>query len=147
MNTTSFYLTPELKSKLVNLAIFVNGKFEPFVNQVNVFETDPSQCKYLFCSGFPFRHYEIYPPTPFFCKVRLNLGGIGIYSSINDYLTLLRHLLQIKGKEGIFTPQFFSALFSLLFPKSAKHYLTQSSRPKPLKKYSHLLFHYPPSPL
>ena len=47
MTTTSFYLTPELKAKLVDLAIFVNGKFEPFVNQVNFIEQDPSQCKYL----------------------------------------------------------------------------------------------------
>ena len=46
MTTTSFYLTPELKAKLVNLAVFVNGKFEPFVNQVEIFEQDPSQCKY-----------------------------------------------------------------------------------------------------
>ena len=48
MINTSFYLTPDLKSKLVNLAIFVNGKFEPFVDQVDLFEQDPSQCKYLF---------------------------------------------------------------------------------------------------
>ena len=42
MTTASFYLTPELKAKLVNLAISVNGKFEPFVNQVKVIEQDPS---------------------------------------------------------------------------------------------------------
>ena len=47
MTTTSFLLTPELKTKLVNLAVSVNGKFEPFVNQVEVVEPDPSQCKFL----------------------------------------------------------------------------------------------------
>ena len=60
MTTASFYLTPDLKSKLVNLAIFVNGKYEPFVNQVSFIEQDPSQCKYLFCSGYFSRRYLIY---------------------------------------------------------------------------------------
>ena len=52
MTTTSFYLTPELKAKLVNLAISVNGKFEPFVNQVKLIEPDPSQRKQLFYCPF-----------------------------------------------------------------------------------------------
>ena len=52
MTTASFYLTPELKAKLVNLAISVNGKFEPFVDQVKIIEQDPSQCKYLFRCPF-----------------------------------------------------------------------------------------------
>ena len=66
MTTTSLYLTPELKAKLVNLAISVNGKFEPFANQVEFIEQDPSQCNYLFCCLF--RWYLIYSPTPFFAK-------------------------------------------------------------------------------
>jgi CubicO group peptidase (beta-lactamase class C family) len=53
MTTTSFFLTPELESKLVNLAISANGKFEPFVNQVELVEQDPSQCKFLFYCPFP----------------------------------------------------------------------------------------------
>jgi hypothetical protein len=29
--------------------------------------------------------------------VRAHLGGVGLYASQKDYLTVLRHLLQIKG--------------------------------------------------
>ncbi|KAF8801687.1 beta-lactamase [Phlegmacium glaucopus] len=77
MTSTSFYLTPELKAKGINLAFPVNGKLEPLVNQVKLIEQDPS-------------------------RVKLHLGGTGLYSSMKDYLTLLRHLLQIKGKEEFF---------------------------------------------
>lgn len=31
-------------------------------------------------------------------KVHVYLGGVGVYSSLKDYLTLLQHLLQVKGK-------------------------------------------------
>lgn len=50
----------------------------------------------------------LFPPYALFRKVKLRFGGAGLYSSIKDYLTLLRHLLQIKGKE-------VSSLTSLIF--------------------------------
>ena len=38
MTDTSFYLTPALKSRLIKLALPVNGKLEPVVNQTKVIE-------------------------------------------------------------------------------------------------------------
>jgi len=32
-----------------------------------------------------------------FPAVTAHLGGVGVYSSLRDYLTVLRHLLQILG--------------------------------------------------
>lgn len=29
--------------------------------------------------------------------VAIHLGGVGLYASLRDYLTILRHLLQING--------------------------------------------------
>ena len=49
--------------------------------------------------------------------MKLHLGSVGLYSSMKDYLTLLRHLLQIKGKEF----EVSSSLFiQLLFFKLGK---------------------------
>ena len=78
----------------------------------------------------------IYAPSLllFLQKVKLHIGGAGIYSSMKDYLTLLRHLLQIKGKEVSLIPPFFSALYiyiyNFFFQKSEKHRQTQFFRPK-----------------
>jgi len=72
MTSPSFYLTPELKAKAVNLAFPSNGKLELFTNQAKVIEQDAS-------------------------RVKLHFGGVGLYSSMKDYLTLLRHLLRIKA--------------------------------------------------
>jgi len=104
MTTTSFYLTPELKAKAINLAFRVNGELEPFVNQTKLIERDPSRGKHFTAfSLLMFVHFNpSLPPFFFFCcfaKVKLHFGGIGLYSSMKDYLTLLRHLLQIKGEE------------------------------------------------
>lgn len=45
MTSTSFYLTPELKAKAIKLAFPVNGKLEPFVNQTEIIEQEPSRGK------------------------------------------------------------------------------------------------------
>ena len=48
MNSTSFYLTPELKARTIRLTFPKDGKFEPFVNQTKFIEQEPSRCKHLF---------------------------------------------------------------------------------------------------
>ncbi|KAF7336865.1 hypothetical protein MVEN_02122800 [Mycena venus] len=72
ITSASFYLTPPLKDRLIpllqrNESGIVQKWKGPFV-----FDQDPAH-------------------------VRVHLGGVGLYSSQKDYLTLLRHLLQIKG--------------------------------------------------
>ncbi|KAF8152902.1 beta-lactamase/transpeptidase-like protein [Crassisporium funariophilum] len=69
--TSSFYLTPELESKLVGLTFRRDGKLEPWADHTKLIERDPS-------------------------KVMRHLGGVGLYSSLKDYLTLLRHLLHMR---------------------------------------------------
>ncbi|KAJ3505256.1 hypothetical protein NLJ89_g7511 [Agrocybe chaxingu] len=73
LKSASFYLTPDLKSKLVDLSYRRDGKLEPWADQVPVGERDPA-------------------------KINRHFGGVTFYMSLNDYLTLLRHLLQIHGK-------------------------------------------------
>jgi len=73
---TSFFLTPDLKERAVDLAYRdAKGTLHPWANQLDIIEQDHT-------------------------KVRVLLGGIGLYSSMRDYLKLLRHLLQINaGRE------------------------------------------------
>jgi len=40
---------------------------------------------------------KIDPSTLTFPEVTGHLGGVGVYSSLKEYLDLLRHLLQILG--------------------------------------------------
>jgi len=69
----SFYLTPDLKERAVNLAYRdENRNLHPWANQVEIIEQDPT-------------------------KVRVHLGGVGLYTSMRDYLKLLRHLMQIHA--------------------------------------------------
>jgi hypothetical protein len=53
MTNTSFYLTPELKAKLINLTIPSNGKFELFMDHAKVIEQEPSKGKRLAYYSFP----------------------------------------------------------------------------------------------
>jgi len=70
---TSFFLTPDLKERAVDLAYRdANGTLHPWDNQIEIIEQDPT-------------------------KVRVLLGAIGLYSSMRDYLKLLRHLMQIHA--------------------------------------------------
>jgi len=70
---TSFFLTPDLKERAVNLAFRdANGTLHPWANQIELIEQDPT-------------------------KVRVCYGGVGLYSSMRDYLKLIRHLMQIHA--------------------------------------------------
>ncbi|KJA25269.1 hypothetical protein HYPSUDRAFT_199807 [Hypholoma sublateritium FD-334 SS-4] len=73
MESCSFHLTPQLKQRFVELAYRnEDGRLVPWSGQIGVIEQDPE-------------------------KVRLHLGGVGMYSSMRDYLKLLRHILQINA--------------------------------------------------
>ncbi|KAJ6512901.1 beta-lactamase/transpeptidase-like protein [Mycena sanguinolenta] len=75
ITSASFYLTPSLKDRLLPLAQRnENGVVERW-NAPPVFDQDPTH-------------------------VRVHLGGVGLYSSQKEYLTVLRHLLQIKGESS-----------------------------------------------
>jgi CubicO group peptidase (beta-lactamase class C family) len=82
MESSSFYLTPNLRERLVDLTFRDNGgPHQHWANQMEIIEQDPD-------------------------KVRLLLGGAGIYSSMRDYLKILQHLLQIKVGYPITNPIF-----------------------------------------
>ncbi|KAJ3527935.1 hypothetical protein NMY22_g9599 [Coprinellus aureogranulatus] len=69
----SFYLTPSLRADLVRLTFRdPDGKIVPWAGQTPIIEQDPE-------------------------KVFAHLGGVGLYTSMRDYLTLLRHILRVKG--------------------------------------------------
>ncbi|KDR77296.1 hypothetical protein GALMADRAFT_96063 [Galerina marginata CBS 339.88] len=90
MATTTFYLTPELRENLVQMTYRrKDGKLEKWTNQLGTIEQDPE-------------------------KMHVLLGGIGLYSGLKDYLTLLRHLLLINSglaKNPILTIDKVSSLF------------------------------------
>lgn len=93
METSSFYLTPNLKRRLVDLSFRApDHSLNPWADQIPIMEQDPEK-------GLQDAHvyksitYD-HPPL-----VRLHLGGVGMYSSMRDYLKILRHILQIHGKE------------------------------------------------
>ncbi|KAJ7039365.1 beta-lactamase [Mycena alexandri] len=72
ITSASFYLTPALKDRLFPLSkANASGVLEPWKGPPLI-EQDPT-------------------------RVRVHLGGVGGYASQKDYLTLLRHLLQIKA--------------------------------------------------
>jgi len=73
ITSASFYLTPELKKKSVPLVFREpDGKIVPWASQVPLIVQDPEQ-------------------------VHLHMSGVGIYCSMNDYLTILQHILQIRA--------------------------------------------------
>ncbi|KAJ6492576.1 beta-lactamase [Mycena vitilis] len=72
ITSASFYLTPELKDRLLPLAFRTkSGVIENWKGPSPI-DHDPAH-------------------------VRVHFGGVGLYASEKDYLTLLRHLLQIKA--------------------------------------------------
>ncbi|KAJ6492574.1 beta-lactamase/transpeptidase-like protein [Mycena vitilis] len=72
ITSASFYLTPELKDRLLPLAYRTkNGVIENWKGPSPI-DHDPAH-------------------------VRVHMGGAGLYASEKDFLTLLRHLLQIKA--------------------------------------------------
>ncbi|KAJ6512620.1 beta-lactamase [Mycena sanguinolenta] len=91
ITSMSFCLSPSMQEKLLPLSYRKDGKLERWGNRPPMFDRDPA-------------------------KVRVHLGGVGLYGSQKDYLALLTHLLQIKADcasaailshasvESIFTP-------------------------------------------
>ncbi|RDB17129.1 Acyltransferase mlcH [Hypsizygus marmoreus] len=73
ITSASFYLTPELQKDSVGFSFRgPDGTIAPWADQVPLMVRDPAQ-------------------------VHLHLGGTGLYCSMKDYLTLLRHLLQVHA--------------------------------------------------
>jgi len=73
----SFFLTPDLRERVVNLTYRdENGNLHPWANQVEIIEQDPT-------------------------KVRVLLGGVGLYVSMRDHLKLFRHLMQIHAGQEV----------------------------------------------
>ncbi|KAJ7505439.1 beta-lactamase/transpeptidase-like protein [Mycena galericulata] len=73
ITSASFYLTPDLKERILPLSVRdADNKLVRFNNQVPIINQDPE-------------------------TTNVHFGGVGLYSSLKDYLTLLRHLLQIKA--------------------------------------------------
>ncbi|KAF8873803.1 beta-lactamase/transpeptidase-like protein [Gymnopilus junonius] len=87
--SASFYLTPDLKTRLVDLTYRRNGNMEAWAGQSKLIEQGPA-------------------------KVKRHMGGVGLYASLRDYLTLLRHILQIhKGtaKNTLFSAEIIRSVF------------------------------------
>jgi len=96
---TSFYLTPAMKQNLVPITFrrHEDGVLEKWDNQLKVIEQDPEKMKVL-------------------------LGGIGLYSTLEDYLILLQHLLGIEAgsaKNPILSVGSVSDLFKPTLPANA----------------------------
>ncbi|KAF8873374.1 beta-lactamase/transpeptidase-like protein, partial [Gymnopilus junonius] len=82
---SSFYLTPELKERFVDLSWREkDGSLSPWSNQETIIERPPNVCNPL--------------------HIQLHLGGVGLYSSMRDYLKLLRHLLKINAGIPVANP-------------------------------------------
>ncbi|KAJ7745677.1 beta-lactamase/transpeptidase-like protein [Mycena metata] len=92
ITSASFYLTPVMKARLLPRAYRnKDGVLERWKGPPP-FEEDPA-------------------------KLQMNYGGMGLYASQKDYLTLLRHLLQIKADTltaatPILSPASVEALFT-----------------------------------
>ncbi|PPQ74395.1 hypothetical protein CVT26_000946 [Gymnopilus dilepis] len=94
----TFHLTPELEKDLVQLTYRrKDGKLEKWAGQLGVIERDVE-------------------------KMRVLLGGIGLYSTLKDYLALLRHVLLIEaGQEtqGILRVETAKSLFVPSIPEGS----------------------------
>ncbi|KAJ7695988.1 beta-lactamase/transpeptidase-like protein [Mycena rosella] len=74
ITSASFYLTPDLKERLLPLSVRDSeGKLAMWNNEPKIIDQDPE-------------------------NTNVHFGGVGLYSSLKDYLAVLRHLLQIKGR-------------------------------------------------
>jgi hypothetical protein len=89
---TSFFLTPDLKDRAVNLAFRdANGTLHPWANQIEIIEQDHTK-------GIQKKFFSYRWSSSSHWSVRVLFGSVGLYSSMRDYLKLLRHLMQIHGK-------------------------------------------------
>lgn len=109
MESCSFHLTPELKHRLVELAYRNDdGSLVPWSGQISVTEQDPEKGN---VSRLPQSGERAFDQIP--TSVRLHLGGVGMYSSMRDYLKLLRHILQINGMARYFFAHHLHDLYSI----------------------------------
>jgi len=100
---SSFYRTAELNAKSLPMTYRRDGKLERWADQGRLVEQDPS-------------------------KVPAHLGGVGVYSSLRDYLTLLRHLLQIlagKATDPILKVETVQSMFVPTLPEGGCQALAQ----------------------
>ncbi|KAF9545521.1 beta-lactamase/transpeptidase-like protein [Agrocybe pediades] len=80
MDSASFLLKPELRSRLIDLAFRAkDGSLHRWADQIVITEQDPE-------------------------KVKVFMGGVGIYCSMRDYLKLLRHVMQINAGVAVENP-------------------------------------------
>ncbi|KAF8176931.1 beta-lactamase/transpeptidase-like protein, partial [Pholiota molesta] len=97
MKSTSFYLTPELEKNLVDLTYRrKDGVLETWEGQLGIIERDPQ-------------------------KVGVLLGGIGIYTKLNDYLSFLRHLLLAQAGRATNPILSVGSVTSLFRPSLPEH--------------------------
>jgi len=90
IRSASFYLTADLKERLLPLSVRDSqDKLVKWNNQVEIINQDPE-------------------------KTNVHFGGVGLYMSLKDYLTILRHLLQIKAGKAT-NPILGSASVAALF--------------------------------
>ncbi|KAF8909682.1 beta-lactamase [Gymnopilus junonius] len=93
---TSFYLTPNLRERLVDLACRAkDGSLSPWAGQLKIIEQDPA-------------------------RVQLHLGGVGLYGSVRDYLKLLRHLMQLKVENPILRRETVAEMFVPALPEAGE---------------------------
>jgi hypothetical protein len=57
----------------------------------------------------------------------VHFGGTGLYMSLKDYLTLLRHLLQVKGSAFLEAPMLFTYYVSSSEGKATNAIITEAS--------------------
>ncbi|KAJ7784703.1 beta-lactamase/transpeptidase-like protein [Mycena metata] len=68
ITSATFHLTPDLKKRLMPLSVRAGDNLEQYNGQIKII-----------------------------AEKTLDFGGVGLYSSLKDYLALLRHFLQIQG--------------------------------------------------
>ncbi|KAJ6561998.1 beta-lactamase [Mycena capillaripes] len=107
ITSASFYLTPPLKDRLLPLASRNKSGLVERRSGLPVFDQNPAH-------------------------VRVHLGGVGLYSSQKDYLTVLRHLLQIKAGRAtnpILSRASVDSMFSPTLPPAGVATLNDSVSP------------------
>ncbi|KAJ7288424.1 beta-lactamase/transpeptidase-like protein [Mycena rebaudengoi] len=78
IKSMSFYPTPNIKERLLPLTFRKadDRSLEPFNDRFTVLPRDPAD-------------------------IKVHLGGVGLFGSLKDYLTILRHVLQIKVGKAV----------------------------------------------
>ncbi|KAJ7758526.1 beta-lactamase/transpeptidase-like protein [Mycena maculata] len=104
LTSASFYLTQDLKERILPLSIRDSEKkLTRWDNQVPIIDQDPQ-------------------------KTNVHFGGVGLYSTQKNYLAVLRHLLQIKAGKAtnpILSDASVAALFEPTLPPTATNSLAK----------------------